>query len=65
MSSRIVNKALIAGLILIFILLVGFMLLQAAKVLVNLNLMSVTVDKVVVAGRLHDYVLKQSTGLSF
>jgi len=64
MSSRIVNKALIAGLILIFILLAGFMLLQAAKVLVNLNLMSVTVDKVVVAGRLHDYVLKQSYAMN-
>ncbi|MDN5365472.1 MAG: hypothetical protein PWP44_675 [Thermacetogenium sp.] len=64
MSLRIVNKALVAGLILIFILLVGFMLLQAAKVLVNLNLMSITVDKVVVAGRLHDYVLKQSYAMN-
>jgi len=60
MSQHTVNKALIAGLVLIFTLLGGFVLFQIARVMVNLDLLAVTVDKVAAAGRLHDYALRQS-----
>jgi|GEM_PF-1035844 len=60
MSPRTGNKALIAGLVLIFTLLAGFVLFQVAQVAVKLNQIPVTVDKVAAAGRLHDYVLRQS-----